>query len=242
MSGIALTAREEPAEHAPHALARTSADGRPFTAAAMSHDAGNQRLGMPHVVHVGGAEALAHPDLLVAQLEPEAGGDQRKRQQAAPLADDQRRAEQTQQDAGVDRMAYPAVRADHDQRVILLQLHRGAPVAPQRRARPAREAQAEQQQDQAQPSAAGRKSRHNHSSPAHGRFENNRAKPSSSGTRYTSIVPRRSTRAARLVPNALTNQYSSQAAQIRETTMPKGKDMAVASTGAMPSACAVAGP
>src|SRR6185312_1885168 len=77
--------------------------------------------------------------------------------------------------------------------------------------------------DQAQPTESGRKLRHNHSSPAQGRSVNSRMKPSSNGNRYTSIVPRLSTRAARLVPNALTNQYSSQAAQIRETTAPKGK-------------------
>src|SRR5476649_2028835 len=90
---------------------------------------------------VVGAEDFTEPAFFVTQFAPQRDKNDKQRKQSAPLRPRDRRAEESEQQPGIDRMAHPTIRAAADQLVALLERHRTAPVASQNHPRADRKRQ-----------------------------------------------------------------------------------------------------
>src|SRR5215471_14976694 len=106
------------------------------------------------------AERLAKPAFLQAKLSPQRGDSNDQRQKAAPFSPDDRRARERKQQAGIDRMPYPAVRSAAHQFVILLQRHNAAPVAAEKHPGPDGEQETRQHKSQADEEHQARRRKH----------------------------------------------------------------------------------
>jgi hypothetical protein len=80
-----------------------------------------------------------HEPLLGPKLNPEAGDRDGDEDHALDACDEDHRADDHEEDCGIDRMAHEGVRARADQLVTLLERDRGTPIAAERDARPERE-------------------------------------------------------------------------------------------------------
>src|SRR5208337_1543606 len=96
-----------------------------------SHHERNQRRNALRVVRVGLAEPPAHDGLLDLQLVPERRARERDGEHAAPLAERQRAPEEGDENAGVDRMADPAIGTGDDELMVAFERDVRAPVAPE---------------------------------------------------------------------------------------------------------------
>src|SRR4029079_9531246 len=103
----------------------------------------DDRCNLGPVRGVFGAEHLAHPFFLAAQLHEKGCREEYKPDQRPPFTDEKRRPGNGDEEAGIDGMAYQGVRTGADERVIALYRDARAPVGTEMNARPDREGEAD---------------------------------------------------------------------------------------------------
>src|SRR4030095_14567782 len=115
---------------------RSTCIDRAVTHTTQSNDERNQGAHLPAVALIVLSEDFGEPSLFETELPPERHEGDRYGQNRPPFVACDRRADDGEQDAGVDRMTHVAIGPVAHERVVLLDGHCGTPVAGEMHARP----------------------------------------------------------------------------------------------------------
>src|ERR1700680_310990 len=93
-----------------------------------SEEKGHEGVDVSAIAKIGLAETLDHEFLFDRDFQVETDGTGKDGEEAADESILQRRTEKRDQEAGVDGMPHETIRAGHDQRVVLFEGRKVAPV------------------------------------------------------------------------------------------------------------------